>query len=66
MNPAVIIGMISMVVQGIPEIEAAVAALSAMMAGNTLTLEQQQALGAAMEAAHARVQALGAAPASAG
>ena len=58
MNPLALVGIFSAIVQGIPEIEAAVSAMGSLAAGTALTAAQQQALGAAMEAAHYRVQGI--------
>lgn len=51
-----------MIVQGLPEIESAIAALTALANGKTLTDDETRALGQAMVAAHNRVQALQPAP----
>ena len=56
MSPA-IIALIGAIVQGLPEVEAAIAAIVKMSQGTQLTPEDMQALGAAMVAAHNRVQA---------
>ncbi len=56
MNP-VAIALISAILQNLPEIEAAVSAVVKMASGQPLTDADRLALGAAMEAAHQRVQA---------
>jgi hypothetical protein len=65
MNPLAIVGLISTIAQGIPEIEAAIGALTALANGTTPTPADFQALGQAVIAAHNRVQGLAAAPAAA-
>lgn len=56
MNPAVILSLVMALVQGLPQIEEAVSAVQKMASGATLTDADRQALGAAFEAAHQRVQ----------
>ena len=56
MGAAAVIALVTTLVQGLPELEAAVDAIKAMVAGTVLTPAQLQALGAAVVAAHARVQ----------
>ena len=58
MNPTVLIPLIMAIVQGLPQIEAAVAAVQKMASGTALTDADKQALGAAFEAAHQRVQSV--------
>lgn len=57
-----IIAMLTAIVQGLPEIETAVAALIRMSQGQPLRETEMAALGAAMEDAHRRAQ--GEAPAA--
>lgn len=65
MNPLTLIGVIGTITQGIPEIKAAMGAISAMIQDQPLTPADYQALGAAMLAAHERVQGTVPAPAAA-
>ena len=58
MNPLAIVGLIATIAQGIPEIEAAIGALTALANGTTPTPADFQALGQAVIAAHNRVQGL--------
>lgn len=55
MSPIVLM-ILQAVVAGLPEIEAAVAALIKMAADQPLSQDEMAALGAAMQAAHARAQ----------
>lgn len=61
MNPLAIVGLLSAITQGIPEIATAIAAISKTINGEPLTPADYQALGEAVVAAHNRVQAGGAA-----
>lgn len=65
MSPLAIVGLISTIAQGIPEIEAAIGALTALANGTTPTPADFQVLGQAVIAAHNRVQGLSVAPAAA-
>ena len=54
----IILAILQAVVAGLPEIEAAVAALTRMADGQKLNADELHALGVAMESAHVRAQGL--------